>query len=113
MAYEGQWFGTAGEYAARYESYWGEQPVYQAASATASGLALHIAIEQAGTTNTDAVREALRNMSVDTFYGPIGFDDRGVNVLKPMGAVQVQDGVINTIAPADAAVADFTYPIGG
>jgi len=113
MGYEGQWFGTASEYAARYESYWGEQPVYQAASATASGLALHIAIEQAGTTDTDAVREALRNMSVDTFYGPIGFDDRGVNVLKPMGAVQVQDGVINTIAPAEAAVADFAYPIGG
>jgi len=110
MAYEGQWFGTAAEFAALYESYWGEAPVYQAASATASGLALHIAIETAGTTDTTAVREALRTMEAETFYGPIGFDERGVNIAKPMGTVQVQGGVINVIAPSAAAVADFAYP---
>jgi branched-chain amino acid transport system substrate-binding protein len=110
MAYSGQWFGSAGDYAARYESLWGEAPVYQAASASASALALHIAIEQAGTTDTDAVRDALRNMSVDTFYGPISFDDRGVNTGKPMGTVQVQDGEINVVAPDGAAVAALAYP---
>ena len=110
MAYEGQWLGSAADFAARYESYWGEEPVYQAASAAASGLALHIAIEQAGTTDTDAVRAALRSMDVETFYGPLGFDERGVNVGKPMGTVQVQDGVINVIAPSAAAIADFSYP---
>ena len=110
MGYEGQWLGSASDYAARYESYWGEPPVYQAASATASGLALHIAIEQAGSIDTEAVKSALRNMDVETFYGPIGFDGRGVNTLKPMGAVQVRDGVISVVAPAAAAVADFVYP---
>ena len=110
MAYSGEWLGSAQDFAARYESYWGEAPVYQAASAAASGLALHIAIEQAGTTDTPAVREALRTMSVDTFYGPIGFDERGVNTSKPMGTVQVQAGAINIIAPDAAAISDFKYP---
>ena len=110
MGYEGQWFGTASDYAARYESYWGEPPVYQAASATASALALHIAIEQAGTIETEAVKSALREMEVETFYGPIGFDERGVNTLKPMGTIQVQDGAINVVAPPAAAVAEFVFP---
>jgi len=110
MAYEGQWLGSAQDFAARYETYWGEPPVYQAASATASGLALQIAIEQAGTTDTDAVRAALQSLDVETFYGPLGFDERGVNTAKPMGTVQVQDGAINVVAPDDAAVSDFVYP---
>ncbi len=62
-----------------YESLWGEPPVYQAASATAAALALHLAIEAAGSTDTNAVRTALRGLSADTFYGPISFDERGVN----------------------------------
>ena len=90
MAYEGPYFGTASQYAAYYESLWGEPPVYQAASATAAALALHLAIEAAGTTDTDSVREALYSLRADTFYGPISFDDRGVNTAKPMGTVQVR-----------------------
>ncbi len=109
MAYKGEWFGSAGDYAARYEAQWGEPPVYQAASATASALALHIAIEQAGTTDTDTVRDTLRAMEVDTFYGPISFDERGVNTGKPMGTIQVQNGEINVVAPTGAAVTDLEF----
>ena len=111
MAYEGPYFGAASEYAAFYESLWGEQPVYQAASATAS--ALHLAVEIAGTTETDAVREALYALEADTFYGRISFDERGVNTAKPMGTVQVQDGRIRVVAPGEAAVADLVYPLAG
>ena len=113
MAYEGPYFGTASDYAAYYESLWGDPPVYQAASATASALALHLAIETAGTTDTDAVREALYALEEDTFYGPISFDRRGVNAAKPMGTVQVQDGLIRVVAPDEAAVADLIYPLAG
>ena len=112
MAYEGPHFGTAADYAAYYEGLWGEPPVYQAASATASALALHLAIEAAGATDTDAVRAALRGLSATTFYGPISFDDRGVNVGKPMGTIQVQDGEILVVAPDAAAVAQLRYPLG-
>jgi len=108
--YEGPYFGTAADYADRYEELWGEAPVYQAASATASALALHVAIEQADSVETAAVRDALRNMEIDTFYGPISFDERGVNTSKPMATVQVQDGVINVVAPVGAKLSDLVYP---
>ena len=112
MEYAGPYFGSAADYAGYYESLWGEPPVYQAASATAAALALHLAIEAAGSTDTGAVRAALRQLSADTFYGPISFDRRGVNVSKPMGMVQVLDGEIVVVAPDAAATAELRYPLG-
>ena len=110
MSYADDYFGAAADYAERYEELWGEPPTYQAAESTATALALHLAIEQAGSLDTDAVRAALRNMDVVTFYGPINFDEKGRNASKPMGATQIQDGKILVIAPTNAAVADLTYP---
>ncbi|WP_419838544.1 amino acid ABC transporter substrate-binding protein [Candidatus Poriferisodalis sp.] len=110
MSYEGAYFGTAADYASYYESLWGAPPVYQAASATAAALALHLAIELAGSRDADEVRTALGTLDADTFYGPIRFDERGVNVAKPMGTVQVQDGHIVVVAPAAAAEGDLVYP---
>ena len=110
MAYDGSYFGSAADYADYYESVWGERPVYQAASSTAAALALHLAIEAAGSLDTDDVREALRELDVETFYGPIRFDDRGVSVAKPMGTVQVQDGQIVVVAPTAAATGELVYP---
>lgn len=107
MSWEDDYFGTAAEFAARYEDLWGEPPTYQAAESTATALALQLAIEQAGSTDMDAVRQALFDLDEVTFYGPINFDDTGKNTAKPMGAIQIQDGVINVIAPPEAAVADL------
>ena len=110
MSYADDYFGTAAEYAARYEKMWGEPPTYQAAESTATALALHIAIEQAASLDTDAVRAALRSLDVVTFYGPINFDEKGRNAGKPMGAIQIQDGAILVVAPSNAAIADLNYP---
>jgi len=110
MAWEDPYFGTAGEFTARYEAMWGESPTYQAAESAAAPLVLMMAIEAAASTDTDAVRDALRNMDAMTFYGPIKFDETGKNIAKPMGAIQVQGGEILVIAPAGAAVADLIYP---
>ena len=112
MSYAGAYFGTAADYASYYESLWGAPPVYQAASATAAALALHLAIELAGSRDADEVRTALGTLDVDTFYGPIRFDDRGVNVAKPMGTVQVQDGQIVVVAPSEAATGTLVFPAG-
>ncbi len=112
MAYRGPYFGSALEYAEYYESLWGEPPVYQAASSTASALALQMAIENAGTLDTDAVRSALQSLDLETFYGPIRFDGRGVNVAKPIGTVQVQNTQVVVVAPASAATAELEYPLG-
>jgi len=111
MAYADDYFGTAEEYAVQYESMWGESPTYQAAESTATALTLQLAIEAAGSTDTAAVRDALNALDVNTFYGPINFDDTGKNAGKPMGAIQIQDGEIMVVAPADSAVSDIRYPM--
>ena len=110
MNYTGDYFGSAADYAARYQQLWGEPPTYQAAESTAAALALHLAIEEAGSLDTDLVRASLRNLDVVTFYGPISFDEKGKNVTKPMGAIQIQSGEIFVVAPTNAAVSDLAYP---
>lgn len=110
LAYEDEFFGSASDYAERFEERFGISPSYQAAESTATALALHVAIEMAGEISTDAVREALREMDIVTFYGPINFDETGKNVGKPMVTVQIQDGEILVVAPADAAVTDAIWP---
>lgn len=110
MSYRGDYFGSASDYAERYSAKWGESPPYQTASATAAALALHLAIEAAGSLDAEAVRAALRDMNAATFYGQISFDSTGKNTAKPMGAVQIQNGDARVVAPANAAVADLLYP---
>ena len=110
MGYEGDYFGSASEYVERYAGRWGGPPPYQSASATAAGLALQIAIEAAGSLDAAAVRSALHEMDVNTFYGQISFDQTGKNVSKPMGAAQIQDGKILLVAPSSSTVAHIIYP---
>ena len=112
MTWEDEYFGTAEEYAARYEEAYGHEPTYQAAESTATALTLHIAIEQAGSIEIDAVRQALLDLDVTTFYGPINFDDTGKNAAKPMGFIQIQDGEIRLVGPAEVADAELQYPLG-
>lgn len=111
LGYKDEYFGTAADYAERYTKRWGEAPPYQSASSTAAALALHLAIEQAGSLEMDAVREALRNLDVETFYAPINFDDTGKNAAKPMVTIQIQDGEIKVVAPEEVAERDMLYPM--
>ena len=111
MSWQDDYFGTAADYAERYEGMWGEPPSYQAAESTATALALQLAIENVGSIEMDAVRQGLFDLDVETFYGPINFDDTGKNAGKPMGAIQIQDGEIFVVAPEQAAVSDLQYPM--
>jgi branched-chain amino acid transport system substrate-binding protein len=110
LSYEDEWFGSAAAYAERYEAAYDMPPSYQAAESTATALALHLAIEAAGSLETEDVRQALLDMDVVTFYGPINFDETGKNAGKPMVTIQIQDGVIDVVAPEEAAVSEFLYP---
>jgi branched-chain amino acid transport system substrate-binding protein len=112
MPWEGEWFGTSADYAARYSREHRMAPTYQAAGSTAAALALQLAIESAGTTETAAVREALLELDIETFYGPIRFDGSGRNSAKLMGSIQIQDGGLELITPADGASGELIYPRG-
>lgn len=110
MSYQGMYIGTPQEYYDRYVGKYGMEPSYQSAESTAAGFALQYAIEQAGTLETEAVRQELLDMDIMTFYGAINFDETGKNVAHAMAAGQILDGKFQIVWPPEAAVADFVYP---
>jgi branched-chain amino acid transport system substrate-binding protein len=87
-----KYFGTAKDYAERYQEKYGREPEYHNAEASAACLAFALAIEDAGSTEPDAVRDALAELDTESFFGPITFDDTGKNVTKPMGRDRVAEG---------------------
>jgi branched-chain amino acid transport system substrate-binding protein len=69
------------------------------------------AIEAAGSIDADKVRDAIAKLSFMSFYGQIKFDDRGINVTKPMAVEQWQSGRRVTVWPADVAEAKALWPL--
>jgi branched-chain amino acid transport system substrate-binding protein len=103
-------YHTAHDYAAAFTARVGHAPDYHNAEATAAGLAFQYAIEQAGTIDRMAVRNALAHLDVVTFFGLLKFDSRGVNMFKPMVVNQIQHGKLVTIYPYRLANATPVYP---
>ncbi len=110
MSYDGLYIGGPQDFYDRYFGKYGMVPTYQAAESAAAGFTLQYALEQAGTTDTEAVRQALLDMDIMTFFGAINFDDTGKNVAHAMAAGQIIDGKFQIIWPPEAAVAEFVYP---
>ncbi|TFV61902.1 hypothetical protein E4P41_08965 [Geodermatophilus sp. DF01-2] len=97
--FEGPFFGTAEEYAALYEEKYGSEPPYVATMGTGSGVALQLAIEEACSTDSDEVRQALLDMETETVLGPVDFTETGINENKPMPGIQIQNGQTVVVAP--------------
>jgi len=110
LSYKDRWFGTAEEYAQRFEKEFGYAPPYQAAESTAAALVYVDAFERAGTFDTVKVRNAIAATDVMTFYGPVKFDKTGKNTAKPMVLYQVQGGQYKVVAPAKWAEAKLVWP---
>ena len=77
----------------------GHEPDYATASSAAALVALQKAIEKAGTLDRDAVRAALRDLDVNTFYGRIHFRPDGMNDSSEVPIIQIQDGKLVVLAP--------------
>ncbi len=103
-------YRTAQAYAAAFARRYGHAPDYHDAAASAAGLAFTYALENAGTTDRGAVRDALARLNVTTFFGQLRFDSRGVNVYKPMVVNQIQGDNLVTIYPYRLANARPIYP---
>lgn len=97
--YEDEFFGTAEEFAQKFDKATGDEPSYVAAMGAASALSLQLAIEKAGSTETKKVQQALLDLDAKTFCGPVNFADNGINEDKPMPGVQIQDGKSVVVAP--------------
>jgi branched-chain amino acid transport system substrate-binding protein len=105
-----KYFGTAQQYSADIKAKTGHDAEYHDAEATAACLALVLAVEKAGDTSPDKVRDALAGLDVTSFFGKIKFDPTGQNVYKPMSVIQIQHGKAVTVWPTDAAEAKFVWP---
>ena len=110
MKYSDPLFGTASDYAAAFDARFEEEIAYQAAGASQGGLLLQMAIEKAGSLDTDAVRAALRSYNGTTFWGPTRWDETGQNVAGSAVTFQIQDMKIETVFPPGAATSSPYYP---
>jgi len=105
-----KYFGTAKEYGDDIQAKFGHRPEYHNAEATAACLALALAVEKAGTTEPDKVRDALAGLDTESFFGRIKFDESGKNVSKPMSVIQIQNGKVVTVWPTEAAESKLVWP---
>ncbi len=110
LTYSDPLFGSAGDFATLFEATYGYVPPYQSAESAAAVMVFADAFERAGTFDTVAVRDALADTDLMTFYGRIDFDDTGRNIAKPMVLYQVQDGAFRVVYPEEFAEAPFRYP---
>ncbi|MFP4537952.1 MAG: amino acid ABC transporter substrate-binding protein [Dichotomicrobium sp.] len=114
LKYEDPLFGTAKNYEQEfkeaYPDYADQSVPYQVAQASAAVYVFKDAFERAGTLDKEAVRDAIAETDLDTFYGGVKFADTGQNIAKPMVLRQIQDGEYNVVAPAEFASHELVYP---
>jgi branched-chain amino acid transport system substrate-binding protein len=116
-----EWYGPGvGDFAGAYEAKYGEEPGYHAAGGYAAGLILQRAIEAAGSTDPEAVKAALDDMDLLTFYGHVKFDTteeaHGLQAAHDMVYVQWQKDADGNLAkevvwPVEGQSAEPLYPL--
>ena len=112
VKYQPSFYLSVADYSKAYEKKYGtsEAPDYHVAESTAACLAFQKALENAGSLDPTKVRDALVKLDVMTFFGQLKFDDRGINIYKPMVVEQIQKGVHYTVFPPDVANGKPQYP---
>lgn len=116
LSYSDPIFGTAAEYEqefkAAYPEYAEKTVPYQTAQASAAVYVFKDAFERAGSLDKEAVRDAIAETDLSTFYGQIRFSEAGNNIAKPMVLRQIQDGKYNVVAPSEFASHELNWPRG-
>lgn len=110
LAYRDRWFGSAEEFAKRFEESFAYAPPYQAAEAAAALLAFADAFGRAASLEGEAVRVAVAATNMETFYGRIKYDATGKNAAKPIVLRQVQNGQFKVVAPRAWASTQAIFP---
>jgi branched-chain amino acid transport system substrate-binding protein len=105
-----RWFGDAAKFASAYKTKFGYDPDYHAASGAADVEALVQAIENAGSTEPQKVRDALSKVKFDSLYGSIAFNENG-QIDIPQTVVQVQGDALVAIYGVKGKIAQPKYPM--
>jgi branched-chain amino acid transport system substrate-binding protein len=111
LQWEDQFFGwTAQEFAELFEEEFGYSPDYHPPQSAAALEVYMDALQRAGTLDHDAVRDAIAETDIMTFYGPVRFNEQGQNIAKGMSVIQIQDGAPTIVWPEDVRQSDLIYP---
>jgi branched-chain amino acid transport system substrate-binding protein len=110
LSYQDKWFGTAEQYAQRFEKEFGYPTPYQSAESTAVVLVFADAFERAGSLDPEKVRDAIASTDLMTMFAPIKFDSTGKNIAKQMVLYQVRNGAYKVVAPAKWADSKLVWP---
>ncbi len=105
-----KYFGNAEKFAQDYKARFGYEPDYHAASAVADVETYVNAIEAAGSSDPQKVRDEVAKVSFDSLYGPIKFDAKG-QISLPQVVIQVQDGKVSPIYSGKGFMEKPRYPM--
>lgn len=121
LNYEDPLFGSTAEYVQKFTEKYGSTPEYTEAGCSATGIVFMTALQSIGAkpplseADREKLVEALENIQVDTFFGPIQFATDGAwyhnnTGLQPL-TIQLENGKQNIVGPADVRVKEPTYPV--
>jgi branched-chain amino acid transport system substrate-binding protein len=105
-----RWFGDAQQFAHAYTAKYGYDPDYHAASGVADVEVLVQAMENAGSTDRQKVRDELARIKMDTLYGPVAFEANG-QINLPQVVIQVQGDNVVQVFGAKGFVNQPKYPM--
>jgi branched-chain amino acid transport system substrate-binding protein len=109
-ALKDRWFGDALQFAKEYKVKFGYDPDYHAVSGVADVEALVQAMEAAGSTEPQKVRDALTRIKFRSLYGTVAFNAHG-QIEMPQMVIQVQDDALVEIYGANGLVRKPKYPM--
>ena len=100
-------FGSTKNFYEAFKKREGHDPDYVHASSAAAMIALQKAIEKAGSIDRAKVRKALTELDIVTFYGPIKFGSNGMNQVRKLPIIQIQNGTPVVLAPSNIKQANM------
>jgi branched-chain amino acid transport system substrate-binding protein len=103
-------YGTSANYAEMMKKRFGYIPSYHATAASVAGELLQLSIEKAGTLDIPKVTETLRNIKVQTIWGPMAWNEKGENTEIHASVIQVINGKVEVIYPFEGKTANAIYP---
>lgn len=110
FAYKDNLFGNSANYAKEFKKMFGYDPEYHNVGSSAGIQALGIALEKAGATDIEKIRNTLSTMNVKTFWGNVSFDGKGKIKGRSMPVGQILKGSFVIVSPDDLAQDKFVYP---
>jgi branched-chain amino acid transport system substrate-binding protein len=110
LPFKGPVLGPSSDYANEFKKKYGYLPSYVEASSTNALLLYHLAFQKAGSLEPQKVRDAITALNLNTFFGPVRFDERGENVGAVCFPIQIQKGNMVPIYPKSYATGTIVYP---